>query len=168
MSSNTDPELNSLVNQLKDVTSVNKQVANTKDEICRELNTNPKDIEEFVVANSSKLINHSLQAIDEVKDYIMASGDPDSISALSELIRASSGALDSLNKIVVQNKRAEQAITVKQMDHTSKNIIEDKRNDNALIASREEIFKKILNDAKVITIEGEDLGPSPETLDQQS
>ena len=165
MSDNVDPELNSLVDQLKDVTSVNNQVNKTKDELCAELNADPKDIEEFVVSNSGKLVRQSLHAIDEIKDYIMASGDPDSISALSELIRASSGALESLNKIVVQNKRSATSIAVKQMDHASKNAIEEKRNENALIASRDEVFKKILSDAKVVTIDGDELGPIPENPD---
>ena len=91
--------------------------------------------------------------MNNVKDYIMASGDPDSISALSELIRASSGAIESLNKIVIQNKRSATSIATKQMDISSKHAIEDKKNENALIAGREEIFKKILDQAKVIDVD---------------
>ena len=83
----------------------------------------------------------------------MASGDPDSISALADLIKASSGAIESLNKIVVQNKRSATTLTAKKMDTEAKYAIEDKRNENALIASREEVFKKILAEAKVVEVE---------------
>ncbi len=146
---NSDPSINSLVDQLKDATLVNNHIQ--KDEAAQELQK--EDIEDFVIKNSSELINQSLDVMNNVKDYIMASGDPDSISALSELIRASSGAIESLNKIVIQNKRSATSIATKQMDISSKHAIEDKKNENALIAGREEIFKKILDQAKVIDVD---------------
>ena len=155
-----DPELDSLVDQLKDVTKDNNTIANQRDQLIEDLATTPEDVEAFVIRNSSKLVQRSVQAIDEVKDYIMASGDPDSISALSELIRASSGAIESLNKIVIQNKKSETTLTAKTMDVTAKYAIEEKRNDGAIIGTRDEVFKKLLHDAKVIDVQEEP------TLDQ--
>ena len=138
---NIDRDIDSLVNQLKDSAAVNKKIKNKAEEI----GLNPSDVEEFVIKNSSKLVERSLDAIDEVKDYIMASGDPDSISALSELIRASGGALESLNRIVVQNKRSATTLVVKGMDIDSRKAIEETKLDpNALIGTRDEVFKKIL------------------------
>jgi len=156
---NSDEDIKSLVDQLKESTIVNNEVCKKTEELGLE----PEDVEQFVVKNSGHLVQQSLHAIDEVKDYIMASGDPDSISALSELIRASSGALESLNKIVVQNKRSATSITTKQMDVTAKYTIEEKKNEHALIASHEEVFKKILDDAKVIEVNDEE---SSANLDQ--
>ena len=148
---NSDQDIKDLVDQLKDTTTTNNKVCNNVEQ----LSLDPKDVERFVINNSGHLVQQSLEVMDNVKDYIMASGDPDSISALSELIRASSGAIESLNKIVVQNKRAETTLTAKKMDVTAKYAIEDKKNEGALIASREEVFKKILEDAKVIDISTE-------------
>ena len=148
---NSDDDIKDLVDQLKDTTTTNNKVRNSADQ----LSLDPQDIEQFVINNSGHLVQQSLEVMDNVKDYIMASGDPDSISALSELIRASSGAIESLNKIVVQNKRTETTLTAKKMDVTAKYAIEDKKNEGALIASREEVFKKILEDAKVIDISTE-------------
>ena len=147
-----DPELDSLVDQLKDVTKDNNTIANQRDQLIEDLDTTPEDVEAFVIRNSSKLVQRSVQAIDEVKDYIMASGDPDSISALSELIRASSGAIESLNKIVIQNKKSETTLTAKTMDVTAKYAIEEKKNDATIIGTRDEVFKKLLSDAKVIDV----------------
>ena len=81
-----------------------------------QLGLDPSDVEEFVIKNSGHLVQQSLDVMDNVKDYIMASGDPDSISALSELINASSKAIESLNKLVVQNKRSATTIATKTMD----------------------------------------------------
>ena len=157
---NIDPGLSSLIDQLKDTTLVNKHIhkkANKSDLI------EPENIEEFVIKNSSELINQSLDVMNNVKDYIMASGDPDSISALSELINASSKAIESLNKIVIQNKRTATSIATKHMDVTAKYAIEDKKNENALVARRDEIFEKILHEAKVIEVTDTDT-----TLDSDS
>ena len=105
---NIDQDIDSLIGQLKDTTKTNKNIQKEAESI----GLNPSDVEDFVIKNSSKLVEHSIEAIDEIKDYILASGDPDSISALSELIRASGGALESLNKIVVQNKRSATSLVV--------------------------------------------------------
>ena len=86
----------------------------------------------------------------KIKDFITASGDPDSISALSDLIKASSGALESLNKIVVQNKRSATTMAAKTLDVQAKYAIEEKKSENALIASREEMFKMLLDDAVIV------------------
>ena len=151
---NSDDDLKSLVDQLKDTALVNNTVQKKPEEFFLA----KEDIEEFVVQNSGKLISESLDVMNNVKDYIMASGDPDNISALSDLIKASSGAIESLNKIVIQNKRSATSITTKQMDVNAKYAIEEKKNENAFIASREEIFKKILDEAKVINVTGAESG----------
>jgi hypothetical protein len=145
-----EQDIDSLIGQLKDTAKNN----NSLQEKAEDIGLNPSDVEDFVIQNSSKLVQRSLDAIDEVKDYIMASGDADSISALSELIRASSGALDSLNKIVVQNKRSATSLVVKGMDIDSRKRIEDtKSNSEAYVGTREEVFKKILAEAKVVDID---------------
>ena len=156
MSEDTDLDSNidSLVNQLKDNNTVNNQLQTNQVDLP---SVDKDNIEEFVIENSGKLINQSLEVMTNVKDYIMASGDPDSISSLADLINASSKSLETLNKIVIQNKRSETTLVAKKMDVDSKQVIEEKRNENALIASRDEVFKKILDDAKVIDVKEEDV-----------
>ena len=113
MSKENDPDLNidSLIDQLKDTTCVNNELQSNEN-----LKLEKDQIEEFVVENSGKLVQQSLEVLENVKDYIMASGDPDSISSLADLINASSKSIESLNKIVVQNKRSATTIAAKQMD----------------------------------------------------
>ena len=66
-----DPELDSLVNQLKGVTTTNNVIVNKHTELTEELGVAPEEVEAFVIKNSSKLVHRSIQAIDEVKDFIM-------------------------------------------------------------------------------------------------
>lgn len=156
---NTDINIDSLVNQLKDSTTVsNKIQANDNNSLVEK-----DDIEDFVIQNSSKLITQSLEVMENVKDYIMASGDPDSISSLADLINASSKSIESLNKLVIQNKRAATSLLTKKMDVEAKYAIEEKKNENALISTREEVFKRILNDAKVIDAEKDEESNSDQT-----
>jgi malonyl CoA-acyl carrier protein transacylase len=143
---NSDTDINSLISQLKDTTAINKKVKDQSEE----LGLHPEDVEQFVIKNSGHLVQQSLEVLENVKDYILASGDPDSISALSELINASSKSIESLNKIVVQNKRSATSIATKTMDIQSKYAIEDKKGENALIGTRDEILKIIFDDVKVI------------------
>ena len=91
-----------------------------------------------------------MSVIDEVKDYAVAAGDPDSLSSLSELIRASSSALETLNKITIQDKRTKTTLAVKKMDIDAKTIDAEQVDKTKLIGTREEMFKKVIKDAEVI------------------
>ena len=73
---NSDEDIKDLVDQLKDTTTTNNKVCNSADQ----LSLDPQDVEQFVINNSGHLVQQSLEVMDNVKDYIMASGDPDSIS----------------------------------------------------------------------------------------
>ena len=109
----------------------------------------PEEIEQFVVQNSGKLITQSIGIIDDVKDYMVAAGDPDSLSSLSELIRASSTAIETMNKIAIQDKRTKTTLAAKQMDIQAKSI-DVKPESDKLIGTREEMFKRLIKDAEVI------------------
>ena len=116
MSDEIDNELDSLVNQLKQSNKETKEVMEQPETV----NMTPEEIEQFVVQNSGKLITQSIGIIDDVKDYMVAAGDPDSLSSLSELIRASSTAIETLNKIAIQDKRTKTTLAAKQMDIQAK------------------------------------------------
>ena len=153
MSEESDPKVDELISQLQDMSVVNDDEATNQAEQSQDNQPlSPEELEAFVIQNSSQLVNRSLNAIDQIKDVITASGDPDSISALSELIRASSGALEGLNKLVVQNKRTDTTLTAKKMDAQAKYAIEEKKNENALLASRDEMFKLLMKNANAIDV----------------
>ena len=145
MSDEIDNELDSLVNQLKQSNKETKEVIEQPETV----NMTPEEIEQFVVQNSGKLITQSIGIIDDVKDYMVAAGDPDSLSSLSELIRASSTAIETLNKIAIQDKRTKTTLAAKQMDIQAKSI-DVKPESDKLIGTREEMFKRLIKDAEVI------------------
>ena len=55
-------------------------------------------IEKFIVKNSTILITQSVSTLQDLRDQVSAAPDPDNIAAYSELVRASSTAIENLNK----------------------------------------------------------------------
>ena len=100
---------------------------------------------------SGKLIKGSVDYVEDVKQFITSAPDAKDVDALSKLIGASASAIESLNKILLQDKANEAKIQVKEMDIQSKKELQDHSNERVgLTINREELLKQLLDDAKVI------------------
>jgi hypothetical protein len=114
---------------------------------------NEDNINEYIIKVHSEIIDTGVSAIEDLKDFIVQGQNPDEIAALSELISSTTKALESLNKINLLNKKAKTDKELKTMELENRkqvasmlpgnNIV---NNTNVLVASREEIIKKLLND----------------------
>ena len=87
-----------------------------------------------------------------MRDYVEASPNAEEITAFSELFKASTHALEILNKILIQNKRSETSKEVKQMDIDSKSKLLQ-ANQNSVLISRDDIVKKLMDSAHLIDAE---------------
>ena len=106
-----------LISQLKTLPKDNKkmlQVADSSPELAKE------DVEDFIIQKSSKLIQESLELIDNMKEVVHHMPEAENVSSLAELIKASTGAIDTLNKLVVQDKKSNTTIKAKELDIESK------------------------------------------------
>lgn len=113
------------------------------------------NINEFILKKAGKLINTGLGAVDELKDFIVQGQNPDEIAALSELISSTTKAIEALNRINLQNKKAKTDRELKQMEIEGRKSVAGMlpgnnitNNTNVLIASREEIIQKLLDTEK--------------------
>ena len=87
-----------------------------------------------------------------MRDFVgTADADPDSISALAELIKAASSAVDTLNKIYISDERNKNQVKIKTMDIESKEKLSIMDNQTKVLLSREDIMKAII-DKEVIDI----------------
>lgn len=121
-----------------------------------------ENINEFILKKASKLINSGLGAVEDLKDFIVQGQNPDEIAALSELISSTTKALEALNRINLQNKKAKTDRELKEIDIAGRKAVAGMlpnnnvtNNTNVLIASREEIIKQLLEtekEAEPITI----------------
>ena len=118
-----------------------------------EFNLDKEELEKFLLNYSGKLIKGTVDYVEEVKQFITSAPDSKDVDALSKLVGASASAIESLNKILLQDKANEAKIQVKQMDIESKKELQDKNNDRlGLTINRETLLKQLIDDAKIIEV----------------
>ena len=152
----SDDGLDDLLGQLKSTNKTTKQICNQKKE---ELSIPPQEqerLEAFLINKSTILIDQTITALQNVQQQVMAAPDPENISAYSELVKASSTAMENLNKINLMNKKNAASKELKTMDIQAKTVSDDKKLISQAMATREEVMDKLFTDAKVIDISDED------------
>lgn len=141
MSDELNEMVGDLLEQLND--------ANKKAEIAKK-ESNPlkkEDMERFVVEKAGKLVEESLEVVTNVKDYISSAPESKDVGSLAELIAATSTAIETLNKIIVTDKKNETLIKAKEMDISSRKELKEADNQTKLLATREQVFKMLINSA---------------------
>lgn len=140
-----DSTVDSILTQLKDTTVLSKKVEKLPD-----ADVNKENLENFVIQYASRLIVDATESVEYIKDNVQAAPTAEDVVSLAELIKSTSSALEVLNKIVVNNKKADTSLTIKKMDVESKREELDVRMNNNLIASREEIMNQLFKKVKTI------------------
>ena len=147
MDKDVDIDVDDLISQLKGASVVRKELEND------EFNLDKEELEKFLLNYSGKLIKGTVDYVEEVKQFITSAPDSKDVDALSKLVGASASAIESLNKILLQDKANEAKIQVKQMDIESKKELQDKNNDRlGLTINRETLLKQLIDDAKIIEV----------------
>lgn len=133
-------EIDSIIEQLKNDSVPSSIVVNenNNDESITDDNVNS-----FVYKKSVELVSASLGAVQTIRDSVLTGVDPKEIAALSQLINATTRALDTLNQINLQNKKSKSNAELKKMELEANKMIASKipQTTNILIASRDEILK---------------------------
>ena len=138
-----------LISQLKTVPKASKQLVQQSEKF----NISKEEVEDFIIQKSSKLIQDSLELIDNMKEVVHHMPEAENVSSLAELIKASTGAIETLNKLVVQDKKSNTTIKAKQLDIDSKKQLLAAEQQHALMLSREEVLDRLLKKANVIEID---------------
>jgi hypothetical protein len=108
---------------------------------------NDDNMNEYVIKKATENIEASLDAVNSLKDIVITGQNPQEIAALASLINATTKALDSLNKINMQNKQIKNNIEIKQMEVSAAKNIKPPTT-NVLIATRDEIMSKLYDKNK--------------------
>tara|TARA_R100000742_G_C4202124_1_gene30912 strand:- start:55 stop:495 length:441 start_codon:yes stop_codon:yes gene_type:complete len=143
MAEELDEAVNDIIDQLKQ----NNKVAKAPVE---ESVLNKEDLEDFLIQNSGKLIKKSLSIVDNVNDYISSAPENRDVAALAELIKASSSAIETLNKLHVAKERNETQLEVKKIDVQSKERINIADNQAKILLSREDILNALVDEDKEV------------------
>ena len=137
--SKEDIEVGTLIEQLQNASVLGKKATAEPDPLKKE------QMETFVIEKAGELVRESMDFMKSMKDYVAASPNGEDMSALANLITATSSALETLNKLVLTDKKADTVLKVKEMDIKSRKEISEGDNTTRLLITREELFKQIIN-----------------------
>jgi hypothetical protein len=155
MSEEKEYNLDDLISQLKVSTSDSKKVSAEQYDL-------PRDkLEEFVLNSTGKLVTQGLEIVEGVKDYVMNNPESREVLALSDALKAVASALTVVKDIHITQMKKETAKELKIMEIESKKTLKDDDRKERLLLSRDEIFKKIMEEAKTIEAEAITVTVSP-------
>ena len=143
-------DIKSLVDQLKESSKLAKNSQKP------EFVLNKDELEQFILNNTGRLINDSMETIDSIKEYIISAPEPEDVHSLAELYKASTGAIEALNKILLQQQKSNTQIAVKTMDIQSKQALADSKDRDKITFTRDEIFDQLIKRGEVIEVDNEE------------
>jgi hypothetical protein len=114
------------------------------------VNLDKSELEQFILDNQSTLIRDSVDVLQIMKQYVASAPNAEDIGSFAELLKATSTAIDNLTKLHTSNQRVETQVKLKTMDIDAKKEINTDNNMMKLVGTREEVFKKMLEDSIII------------------
>ncbi len=110
----------------------------------------PENLEKFVLDKSATLVTQSMDAVDNLKDYIQAGASDREILAFAEVVKASSSAIESLNKLLQSKEKIKTSVELKEMDIKARKEMNTQDNQTRLMLSREDLMKQLIVDSEKI------------------
>ena len=121
-----------------------------------------EEMKDFVLKHSAELVESSVKSIIELQKITVATGDPEMMAGLASLIAASTGAIETVNKLHLLNKKAENTRELKKLELERRKELQQLKNDgylnlpsantNILVATREEIIAQLTGKVKEKTL----------------
>ena len=142
---NLEDDVKNLVDQLKEDQKLVKKTIDAD-----EFELKKDELEEFILNKTGSLINTSVDMVNTVKHYVQAAPNSEEVEALASLMKSATSSIDSLSKILVQDKRSDTTIKAKTMDIESKKQLLNQDYQNKALLSREDVLEELLTKTEVI------------------
>ena len=139
--------VDSIIEQLKQVPRAITTANREQDELTKD------NLEEFILKHTGHLVKQASESVALVKDYVETAPNAEDVTALAELIRATSSAVEGLNRILISDKRNQTAIHIRELDRRSRQDQFDTAVGVKLMLTREELMKQLLEPPKPKAIE---------------
>lgn len=147
-----DENFDTLLNELSSCNFASEE--NKKDK----LPLKSEDTEQYFLDKTKAIIDSSVDTIQDIAPYVAQGQNPKEIEALSKLVSAAAQALDTLNKKTLIDKKADRDEQLeyvriqgkKEIVSMSERSKQQITNNNIVIASREEILKKLYGETKEV------------------
>jgi len=138
----------SILDQLQQSLTAKSQPSSVLDE---PLTT--ENLEKFVLDKTAVLVAQSMEAVENLKDYIQAGASDKEITAFAEVVKASTSAIETLNKLLQSKDKIENSIKLKEMDIKARKELNVVDNSVKLLLSREDLMKQLIKDSdKIIDV----------------
>lgn len=138
-----DIEVDNIINQIKNQSKSLKVVKKEHPELRKE------DLETFVLANASAIVLDSVEMIQNLKLDVMAGADAKMVESVSELVKATTAAIDSLARLKLSDDKIKSSKELKQMDIESKSdLVIGNTSSSGVFISREDLLKHMLGGGK--------------------
>lgn len=149
--------VNDLISQLKENHAEVKSASNND-----QFQLKPEELEQFILNSTGKLIQDSMDMVSTVKQYVQCAPDADGVSSLAELLKATTSSIDTLGKILVQDKKSDTSTKLKQLDIASKQQLQEADHSNKLTLTRQEMLDKLIESADIVDVTSEtDINQEP-------
>jgi len=132
-----DRDVDSIIFQIKNQGKSLKNVEKEKPELKKE------DIERFILENASAVVLDSVEMVQSLKQDVMAGGDSKMVESISELVKATTGALETLSRMKMADDKLKGQKELKQMDIDAKINIDAPQDSPGIFLSREELLKHL-------------------------
>ena len=157
---NSDDDISSLLDELS---SFEMPAPNTQRAAQDSSPLKAEDLQQYFLDKTKALVDAGIGAVQDLTPAVVSSGDSREIEALSKLMTSAAQALEALQKTALIDKKAdrdEQLEYIKiqgrkevaQLTQAPQHIT----NNNILVASREEIMKKLFSEEKPKVLEIDD------------
>jgi hypothetical protein len=131
--SDNNEDIDNIIDALKEKNlQLNKEIRKVSKE----------NIEDFVVDSAGTVINECVDLVKNLGVYLHAGPSAKDLSAYAELINASANAIETLNKLIVQDKKSSTLKELKKMDHDSKRALLGDAKEMILL-TREDMLNKL-------------------------
>jgi hypothetical protein len=140
-----DNEIDALVNELQ---NDNTMTTLSQPNSAEELKLTDENVNDFILETTGKLVQSGLKTIESLKSVIQTGFDPEELTAYSDLMKSVITAVDTLNKVNLQNKKGKTSKEIKQMEINNKVKESKGGNTNVLVMTREDVIKNFLDKNK--------------------
>lgn len=154
---NVNDDISSLLDELS---SFNMPSPNTQRAVQEETPLDPKDLQQYFLNKSKVLVDTTIGAIQDLTPGIVAGSDAKEIEALSKLASSAAQALEAIQKTALIDKKADRDEQMERLRLQGKKEIaqlnqgsQQVTNNNFLVASREDIMKKLFGKEEIIKLE---------------
>ena len=138
--SEIDDAVDDILSQIKDHKTATTEIQKVKKDF------DADKLEEFILNKTSSLVNSSIDMVENVRDYISSAPENRDVASLAELIRASTGAIDTLTKLHTSKEGNKSRKEIKQLDVEAKERMNIADNQTKVLLSRDDIMKALMDD----------------------